>query len=215
MRIGLQLLLGYVLVAILACYLVFTIFLKEVKPTVRHATEEMLMDTASLLANITSQDLTTLDDVKRSVVIKVLNNINKSPIQVNINGVMKNKMAYRVYITDKNGIVVFDSEKRAEGRDYSRWNDVFLTLKGKYGARVTKLNIGDETSSVMYVAAPIKVNGEVVGVLTVSKQNQAVSAIIDKGEQHILLGGMILIIVALLIVVFFSGLSLPILTLSI
>ncbi|WP_392563819.1 two-component system sensor histidine kinase CreC [Orbus wheelerorum] len=202
MRLSLQLLLGYVLIAILACYLVFTIFLKEVKPTVRHATEEMLVDTASLLANIVSQDLAVLGDVKRSSVIQALNNINQSPINANINGMIKNKLAYRVYITDKKGIVVFDSDKMDEGKDYSRWNDVYLTLKGQYGARITKINPDEPSSSVMYVAAPINVNSELVGVLTVSKPNQAMSEIIDKGEQRILLGGMILIIVALLIGIF-------------
>ncbi|WP_392562691.1 two-component system sensor histidine kinase CreC [Orbus sturtevantii] len=203
MRIGLQLLLGYVLVAILACYLVFTVFLKEVKPTVRHATEEMLIDTASLLASIVAQDLASIDEVQRSSVVQVLtDNSHKSLIEANINGMIKNKMTYRVYITDKKGIVVFDSDKRDEGKDYSRWNDVYLTLQGKYGARVTNTDPDDATSSVMYVAAPIKVDGDLIGVLTVSKPNQSMSSIIDRGEQHILLGGMILIFVALAIGVF-------------
>jgi len=202
MRIGLQLLLGYVLVAMLACYLVFTIFLQEVKPTVRRATEGMLIDTASLLATIVAEELTSLDQVKKSAFGEAFRNVNSSPIKANIDGIIKDKMAYRVYITDKNGLVIFDSDKQDEGKDFSRWNDVYLTLRGKYGARTTRTDPSDPSSSVMYVAAPIKIDGELVGVLTVSKPNQAMSVIIDKGERRILIGGGILISVALLIGVF-------------
>lgn len=202
MRIGLQLLLGYVLVAMLACYLVFTIFLQEVKPTVRRATEGMLIDTASLLATIVAEELTSLDQVKKSAFGEAFRNVNSSPINANIDGIIKDKMAYRVYITDKNGLVIFDSDKQDEGKDFSRWNDVYLTLRGKYGARTTRTDPSDPSSSVMYVAAPIKIDGELVGVLTVSKPNQAMSVIIDKGERRILIGGGILISVALLIGVF-------------
>lgn len=202
MRIGLRLLLGYVLVAILACYLVFTVFLQEVKPTVRRATEEMLIDTSTILATIVAQDLATLDNVEDSTFAKAFNDANHIAMQANIDGVVKHKLAYRVYITDRKGVVIFDSDKLDEGKDYSRWNDVYLTLKGKYGARTTNVNPNDPTSSVMYVAAPIKINGQLAGVLTVSKPNQSMSVIINKGEKRILLGGTILIGVALLIGIF-------------
>jgi hypothetical protein len=38
----------------------------------------------------------------------------------------KASLDYRVYITDARGIVVFDSDGRDVGRDYSRWRDVYL-----------------------------------------------------------------------------------------
>ncbi len=47
-------------------------------------------------------------------------------------------MKYRVYLTDARGKVVFDSSGQATGQDYSRWNDVWLTLRGQYGARSTR-----------------------------------------------------------------------------
>ena len=202
MRIGLQLLFGYVLVAILACYLVFTIFVKEVKPTVRRATEGLLIDTATLLASIVSQELSSINQIKKSHLGSAFEHINELPFNINIDGVIKSKMAYRVYITDINGIVIFDSDKRDEGKDYSRWNDVYLTLRGKYGARTTREKPEDPTTSIMYVAAPIKIDGQLVGVLTVAKPNQSMSSIIIKGEKRILIGGVILIIAALLIGIF-------------
>ncbi|WP_231104281.1 ATP-binding protein [Xanthomonas graminis] len=38
-------------------------------------------------------------------------------------------------ITDAAGVVVFDSRGQDLGRDNSRWNDVYRTLRGEYGAR--------------------------------------------------------------------------------
>ncbi len=58
-------------------------------------------------------------------------------------------------MTDAQGRVVFDSSGLAVGQDYSRWNDVWLTLRGKYGARSTQSNPDDAESTVMYVAAPV------------------------------------------------------------
>ena len=199
MRIGLQMLLGYVLVAILACYLVLTLFIKEVKPMVINVTETMLIDTASLLSSIVSQELNSLDQIKKSHLGAAFDHINDSPFNIEVNGVIKNKMIYRVYITDAKGIVVFDSDKRDEGKDFSRWNDVYLTLNGKYGARISRENIADQTETVMYVAAPIKIDDQLVGVLTVSKPTPNMSKILNKGEKHILIGGGVLIAAALLI----------------
>ena len=79
----------------------------------------------------------------------------------------KTSLDLHVYVTDANGIVVFDSrDGRAEGQDYSQWRDVYLTLRGKYGARSTKEDPNDPASSVLYVAAPIMHGQSIAGVLT-------------------------------------------------
>ena len=50
MRIGMRLLLGYFLIVAIAAWFVLSIFVQEVKPGVRRATEGTLIDTATLLA---------------------------------------------------------------------------------------------------------------------------------------------------------------------
>ncbi len=50
MRIGMRLLLGYFLIVAIAAWFVLSIFVQEVKPGVRRATEGTLNDTATLLA---------------------------------------------------------------------------------------------------------------------------------------------------------------------
>lgn len=57
MRIGMRLLLGYFLIVAIAAWFVLSIFVQEVKPGVRRATEGTLNDTATLLAALAREDL--------------------------------------------------------------------------------------------------------------------------------------------------------------
>ena len=68
---------------------------------------------------------------------------------------------------------MLDSSGVAVGQDYSRWNDVYLTLRGEYGARSSRSDPDDANSSVMHVGAPIRDNGKLIGVVTVAKPNSS------------------------------------------
>ena len=92
-------------------------------------------------------------------------------------------------MTDAQGKVVFDSAGNAQGQDYSRWNDVWLTLRGQYGARSTRSDPNDDNSSVMYIAAPVTDNGRIIGVLSVGKPNLAMAPVIKRSERRILWAG--------------------------
>ena len=127
MRIGLQLLLGYFIIVAVAGFFVLDIFVQEVKPGVRRAVEGTLNDTASLLAQFAHHDLVngTYHDgvLTDSSLQRAFQRVNSKPIGANIAGIRKNHNEYRVYLTDANGKVVFDSNGEALGQDYSRWND--------------------------------------------------------------------------------------------
>jgi two-component system, OmpR family, sensor histidine kinase CreC len=83
--------------------------------------------------------------------------------------------------------------------DYSGWRDVYLTLRGQYGARSTREVYGDDTTAVYHVAAPIKRGQDIIGVLTVAKPISSVSPIIDQAERSILSKGAWLVLGSLLI----------------
>jgi len=100
-------------------------------------------------------------------------------------------------VTDAAGTVVFDSSGRDLGRDFSRWNDVYLTLRGRYGARSTRSDPADDGTSVMHVAAPIRDGNRIVGVLTVAKPNSAIAPFIARSERTILRWGFVLLGTAL------------------
>jgi two-component system sensor histidine kinase CreC len=73
------------------------------------------------------------------------------------------------------------------GRDYSRWNDVIRTLRGEYGARTTEELPGDERSTVMYVAAPVRDGERIIGVVTVSKPSSSVQPYVERAQRQLLI----------------------------
>ncbi|CAI1160217.1 two-component system sensor histidine kinase CreC [Serratia quinivorans] len=198
MRIGLRLLLGYFLIVAVAGYFVLSIFVQEVKPGVRRATEGTLVDTANLLAQIARLDMQRAD-AAHGQLAQAFSQLNQRPIGANIGGIRKDRSEYHVYLTDQNGKVIFDSSGKALGQDYSRWNDVYLTLLGQYGARSTRSDPQDENSSVMYVAAPVMEQGKIIGVLSVGKPNSTMTPVIKRSERRILWAGALLLGIALLI----------------
>lgn len=198
MRIGLRILLGYFLVVGLAAWFLLNVFVQQVKPGVRSTLEDTLVDTSQLLASLVAPDLRagSLDDSK---VARRMHDYAQRGVDIDINGVRKQTLDYRIYITDRHGVVLFDTSGRDVGHDYSRWNDVYLTLQGKYGARSTRSNPDDELSTVMYVAAPIRDGNQVIGVLTVAKPNASVQAFVERSQRIILQRGAVLLLLSLLV----------------
>ncbi|MCU6668035.1 two-component system sensor histidine kinase CreC [Enterobacteriaceae bacterium H4N4] len=198
MRIGMRLLLGYFLIVAIAAWFVLSIFVQEVKPGVRRATEGTLIDTATLLAEVGRDDLLN-GDAQNGRLAQAFSQLHQRPFRANIGGIHKVRNEYHVYMTDAQGRVVFDSAGHALGQDYSRWNDVWRTLRGEYGARSTLSDPSDPQSTVMYVAAPIVDKGKIVGVLSVGKPNSAMAPVINRSERRILWAGGALLGIALLI----------------
>lgn len=204
MKIGLRVFLGYFLIVALAALLLARVFVAEVKPGVRQAMEDTLVDTANVLAELATDDLIAgrINDGNFARRVRALRGRD---FGAEIWGFGKRASNYRLYVTDARGIVVFDSDaidgKGGDlGRDYSRWNDVYLTLRGRYGARSTLSDPADENSSVMHVAAPIHDDaGRIVGVLTVAKPNRAIEPFIMRSERVVRRGGLLLLGAALLV----------------
>ncbi len=184
MNITLRLLLGYFLIVGLAAWFVLTSFSEEVKPGVRQTMEDTLVDTAHLLAEMATEQMPSGKLDTRRFAAAFERYQAREP-HANIWGFKKDSLDLRVYITDARGVVVYDSEVEAVGQDYSKWNDVHLTLQGRYGVRSTQEDPGDSRSNVMHVAAPILRKGKMVGVLTVAKPTLSVQPFIDRSRQRI------------------------------
>lgn len=198
-KIALRVLLGYFLIVALAALLLGNVFVQQVKPGVRQAMEDTLADTANVLAELASDDLLAgrIADGRFAARVRAM---AKRDLDARIWGEPKRHASYRIEVTDAHGIVVFDSAGKEVGRDNSRWNDVHRTLRGQYGARSTRDDPKDETSTVMYVAAPIfDVGGRIAGVLTVSKPNRSIQPFIERSQDTILRWGWVLLGSALLV----------------
>ncbi|HMA64915.1 MAG: two-component system sensor histidine kinase CreC, partial [Fibrobacterota bacterium] len=174
------------------------------RPHYLKSMEETLVDIATVL----SSSVETLAD-SNVIPVNTIDAAFKRSLQKNLNAriynLYKKNMNLRVYITDTAGIVLYDSDNKSIGMDFSRWNDVYLTLRGQYGKRSTRTMEDDPSSSVLYIGAPIIINEKIAGVLTVSKSTGSVGSFIDRAREKILIVG-----TAAGLTVFFVGLVLTI-----
>ncbi|KJH81357.1 MULTISPECIES: two-component system sensor histidine kinase CreC [Pseudomonas] len=198
MSLGIRIFLAYVLFIGLAGYFVLNTVMEEIRPGVRQSTEETLVDTANLMAEILRDDFKA-GTLSQNRWPQLLESYGERQPAATIWGLPKNQVSHRIYVTDAKGIVVLDSSGVAVGQDYSRWNDVYLTLRGHYGARSTRSDPDDPASSVMHVGAPIRDNGRIIGVVTVAKPNSSLQPYIDRTERRLLAYGAGLIGLGLLL----------------
>ena len=209
MKISLKIFLGYFVLVGLAAWFVLTIFVDEVKPGVRQAMEDTLVDTANVLAELAANDVKNgniqTGNFAQSLAQYQARATKADTSNANISGVRKQTADYRVYITDAKGIVIFDSANLALGQDYSQWNDVYLTLRGKYGVRSSPIVANaPKSDSIMYIAAPIIIKdgqdgSAIIGSLTVAKSNRTVLPFIERAQYKIIRWGALLLVLSLII----------------
>ena len=184
-RIFLGILLIYALGVALLLYRVMT----DLDPRFRESAEELLVDTANLLASLIETDIR--DGVFHPARMRpAFQDMYARRFAARIYTVTKTQADLRVYVTDRNGIVVFDSLGRDDGKDFRKWRDVRLTLVGEYGARTTPETEGDPRSTVMYVGAPIRWQGEITGMVSVGKPMRGFGGFIASARQKLLLVGL-------------------------
>ena len=193
MRLGLRLLFAFFLVTGLAGFFVLRVFEAEVKPSVREVMEDILVDTANLLAEQAADELRALPPgatLKDSRLARQVAAYRRRTVDAPIWGLRKRTLDLRIVVTDAQGRVVLDSGGEATlGADWSQWRDIHRTLAGTYGARATRSIPADERSAVMYVAAPVRDGDRVIGVVTVAKSFASVQPFVDRAQRKILAAG--------------------------
>jgi len=159
---------------------------EDVRPSYREAQEEVMVDAAHLLASLAEQ---TWGDAgpDPGLLQRAFERVRERRFSAHIYDLEKTRADLYAYITDARGIVLFNALDPTEtGSDFSRWNDVLLTLKGRYGARSTHLEVNGVETSVLFVGAPIVVNGETVGVFSLAKPTSSMQAFIERTRWRIL-----------------------------
>jgi two-component system sensor histidine kinase CreC len=173
--------------------------------------EESMVDTATLFSTLLEGNLKdgkiTVDPLRL-----LFQRAEEKRLEAHIYEETKENLELRVYVTDNRGIVLFDSDGgKAEGMNYLRLNDVLRTLRGEYGARTSSRIPGDPTTAVLYVAAPIKYQGRIAGVVTVCKEARSATRFLAWGKRRIIAAGLFAALaVALLGAGLYSWLSRPI-----
>ncbi|MDR0700851.1 MAG: two-component system sensor histidine kinase CreC [Azoarcus sp.] len=204
LNISVRFFIGYFLALGLAGWFVLNVVTDEISPGLRQAREETQVDAAFLLAEFAAEDLAAgrIGDGPFAAALAAAR--QRKPAAV-IFGIKKEQMDFRVYITDLHGKVVFDSEGRATGEDFSQWNDISRALRGEYGARTTRDNPGDIMTSSMYVAAPVVRNGERIGILSFAKPTATLMPYVDRMTGRIRADSFVMLSVSALIGVLFSA----------
>jgi two-component system sensor histidine kinase CreC len=199
MKLRLRFFIVIALVAGLAAWQLYANFREQLKPALQQATEDVLVDTAAAFALVAEQDLRE-GRLANGHLAQALRDLPQRDLQARIWGHARHRSSIGVYVTDARGIVLFDSAGKREGFDYSRWNDVYLTLRGEYGARSSKEDPNDKLSSVMYVGTPLRDDsGRIVGVLTVYKPIQSLQPFLIKGEEALSRQALLILLAALLL----------------
>jgi two-component system sensor histidine kinase CreC len=185
---------GYLLLIALAAWFGNGIVERELKPAMRQAVEELLVDAANLLAEVASTPAGEGAD-GAGVLTAAYGRFAQRRFDADIHGVAKDAPALRLYLTDANGIVRFDSDGARAGTDFGRWNDVLRTLRGQYGARTTPSGAGGidvggaDAASTMFVAAPLRGASGLAGVLSLGKDSGSLEPFFARARASILRAG--------------------------
>ena len=182
------------LIILLGLWFMSYTFNQQVKPNVRKVVEDTLAENANIIAMLVAEDVYE-NKVNSPQFDEKIQKALKRKLNANIWQHNKNEINQQIYITDNKGIVIYDSQGQATGQDYSKWNDIYLTLKGKYGVRSTrsydlKGNDLGSVNSTMFIAAPIyyQVNQQdkLIGVVSIGKPNSSVQPYIQRAEDQLI-----------------------------
>jgi two-component system sensor histidine kinase CreC len=161
--------------------------------------EEPLVDHANVLAAMVEREMEAggFDHEKW---YRAFENVRSRSLSARIYNLLKTDVDMKMYITDGSGRIIFDSDNRQNvGADYSGWQDVSLTLEGKYGARSSAGNTEDPAVKVLHVAAPVMLGGEIAGVLTVAKPTTNINRFLKSAKPQLFKVGAIAALAAVLL----------------
>src|SRR5436305_6059974 len=215
-----------IFIGILVAYALGVAFLMyrqlgDIDPRYRESAEDSLVDTAQLMAALV-ENASPEGILRTDALEPVFRSLYARRFSADIYGVEKTRVELRMTVVDRQGVVVFDSRAAASaasaagtappsqvGADHSRWHDVYLALRGRYGARTTPDVDGDARTSVMYVAAPVRDTsavgaGEIIGVVSVGKPVQSFGQYVEAARKKTLELGATSVVAVLLLVVILS-----------
>ena len=199
MRLRTRIFICYFLIFVVCFYYPIHWMLDNLRQRYLEGVEDPLVDQANILAEIIGAEIEA-GFFEPDRLFAAFEKVYNRALMARIYNFEKTQTDMRIYMTDAGGKIIFDSQdKGILGEDYSRWRDVRLTLSGEYGARTTQVDPDDNTSSVLYVAAPVMVNGELYGVLTVAKPTTNINSFLKDAKPKIFKVGLLSILAALLL----------------
>ena len=179
-----SILLVYLLVVGGGFYAIMSTLIQEIQPRYLESMEESLVDTVNILASLIERETETRG-YDSDAIEAIFDRAYSREFEAHIYSLEKSAVDLQVYLTDQDGRVLYHSSNpEAKGENYSRWRDVNLTLKGEYGARATWVEEPDRRELLLFVAAPVRMDDRIVGVVTVGKPTTYVNELVDAAEKR-------------------------------
>ncbi|MDL2210090.1 two-component system sensor histidine kinase CreC [Desulfovibrio sp. OttesenSCG-928-O18] len=206
MKLGTRLFISFFIVLAVCLYFPLNRLADTISIYYREGVEDSLADQANILAALVEEDL-ALGRFSAQNWQNAFSRAHGRTLTAQIYELNKRNVDSHVYITDKQGTVLFDSENPENiGKDFSTWRDVGLTLIGAYGARTTRVDTKDATTTRLYVAAPIRARGvsgdsegEIIGALTVVKPTTNILYFVEGARFNIGKSGLLALAAAALL----------------
>jgi len=165
--------------------------MSSVRPRYLESMEESLVDAANLFAAAVEAEALPDARLAPDALHRLFDPAYQRSLNARIYSLRKTDVDLRIYVTDVKGIVIYDSNHGAdEGKDYSKWRDVRLTLAGEYGARGSRADPDNDASLVIHVAAPIHAEGRIIGCLTVGKPTRYINELVAVARRRIFWAGL-------------------------
>lgn len=197
MKLASRILIAFFLIVSLGFYYLTHDVLDNIRIRYLEGVEESLVDGARIMAAFVSRDMES-GSFEPETLQGVFTRAYSREFASRIYHLDKTSVDMRVYITDNQGILLFDSmEKDPVGSDYSQWRDVSLTLQGMYGARSSREDANPKRPSVLYVAAPILIGNRVEGVLALGKPTTNINSFLRIARARIIKRSIIVLAAAL------------------
>ncbi|MBK9990101.1 MAG: two-component system sensor histidine kinase CreC [Verrucomicrobia bacterium] len=166
--------------------------MNSVRPRYLESMEESLVDSANLFASTVEADAITDGLIKPDALRRLFDPAYHRSLNARIYSLSKTDIDLRIYVTDTTGRVIYDSNHGVdEGKDYSQWRDVRLTLAGEYGARGSRAEVNNDASLVIHVAAPIHAEGRIIGSLTLGKPTRYINELVAVSRRRIFWAGLV------------------------
>jgi two-component system, OmpR family, sensor histidine kinase CreC len=199
-RIFIGLLLIY---AIGIAFLLYRV-IADLDPRYRESAEESLVETAQIMAALVEQDVKdgAIDTARIEPLFRA---VYARQFEARIFSLTKRRVELRLYVADRTGRVLYDSLGQVAGADFSQWRDIGLALRGEYGARTTPDVEGQPDSSVMYVGAPVRWRGDIVGAVSVGKPVQSFGQFVEAARRKIVYVGLVSAVAVLVLAVIVSA----------
>jgi two-component system, OmpR family, sensor histidine kinase CreC len=153
--------------------------------------EEVMVDSVNMLAEQLAEDWPRPPEERFRNLAAAMSRLEKRGISAQIYSTTKTSADLRVYVTDAGGHLLYHSRPgHTVGEDFSHWIDIRRTLAGSYGARTSDEQAEDAAGqlkpvSVAYVAAPIYVGSERVGVVSLGKPKTNIARFLDNARRQL------------------------------